>query len=150
MSCSPLRSAPLPSAMWLVPRAASSVPRPVDLVHSCVDVPTRLVLAARTLTSPAPRSCALACGSGTAVAVSAALTWSGVHVGCFWKSSATAPETTAVACHVPLPLKKRVSTTAFGSSVSMTEPWLRRDTIDGPGATRSTWRDDEPRDENCG
>src|SRR6185503_2616596 len=92
----------------------------------------------------------VACGNGVAVLISAALTWSGVHVGCCCSSSATAPDTTAVACEVPLPLKNRVLTTALGYSVSMTEPGLRSETIDWPGATRSTWREAEPREEKSG
>src|SRR4051794_16575310 len=81
MSFSPVRSAPL-TPTCLVPRAPSSVPRPVDFVHGCVDEPTRAELAARTFTRPDPRACELAWGSGTAVAVSAALAWSGVQAGC--------------------------------------------------------------------
>jgi hypothetical protein len=56
-----------------------------------------------------------------------------------------APETTAAAWEVPVPLKNRVATLAVECSVSMVEPGSRRLRIEAPGATRSGLRVPSPR-----
>ena len=71
---------------------------------------------------------------------SSAFTWFGVIEGRWLITRAAAPETTAAACEVPLPLKKRPSTAAVGWSKSAVPPGTRRLLIDCPGATRSTVR----------
>ena len=57
------------------------------------------------LSWPAPWAMASTPVIGVAVLVSSFLTWSGVRVGRCCSSSAAAPETTAAAWEVPLPLK---------------------------------------------
>ena len=69
-----------------------------------------------------------------------ALTWSGDRSGRRSSSSATAPETTAAACDVPLPLKQASPTRASGCARSSAEFGSRRLTIERPGATRSGLR----------
>lgn len=63
-------------------------------------------------------------------------------------SRATAPEVTAVAWEVPLPRKKRSSTTADGCSTSMVAPGARKLANETPGATTSTLRSELPMLEN--
>ena len=57
---------------------------------------------------------AVALGMAAAVPVRSAFTWSGVMSGRCWISSAAAPETTAAACEVPLPRKRRSPMRAAG------------------------------------
>jgi hypothetical protein len=64
---------------------------------------TLAVLAFLMLSRPWPWPSASVVLSWTAVDRSSALTWSGVRVGRFYSSSATAPEVTAAAWLVPLP-----------------------------------------------
>lgn len=87
-------------------------------------------------------------GSGTAVCMSSAFTWSGVSSGCCCRMVATAPETIAAACDDPLPLRKRgvVPTRAMGLASSTELPGSRRLTIDLPGATMSGCLIELPRD----
>ena len=82
--------------------------------------------AAATSTSPAP---ARVVGettppteTGRAVTLRAAFTWSGVHSGCRWSSSATAPETWGAAMLVP---------------DDVAHPSGSAERIDVPGATKS-------------
>src|SRR6266511_1752139 len=76
--------------------------------------------------------------------VSSAFTWSGVMVGRCWTTRAAAPDTTAAAWEVPVPLKNRSATRAVGFSTSMVEPGSRRPTMEAPGATRSGLRVPSP------
>ena len=74
-----------------------------------------------------------------------ALTWSGVSVGRWLKSSAAAPDTIAAACDVPLPRKKRPSTVAAApKESSMKESGSRSETMCVPGAARSGLRVPSP------
>ena len=74
---------------------------------------------------------------------------SGVHDGFTLTTSAAAPETSAAACEVPDPLKKRPSTTAVSPYAwSRKEPGTRRLASDEPGARMSGLRCPSPRAEN--
>src|SRR3954471_4004451 len=65
------------------------------------------------------------------------MTCIGDSVGYFCSSTAAAPLTTAAACDVPLPLKKRSPIRADGYFTSAYPPGLRSETIDRPGAITS-------------
>src|SRR5205807_6389220 len=69
--------------------------------------------------------------------MSAHLAWSGVSEGLAWNIRAATPETTAVACDVPVPLKYESPTRADGWVTSMRDPGSRSDTMEIPGATTS-------------
>ena len=62
---------------------------------------TAAVSAAGRSVTPAPMAGSGLAVSGSAVDIKIALTWSGVRLGRADSSSATSPETTAVACEVP-------------------------------------------------
>ena len=122
-STSPVRTAPVPSVMWSVPRAPSSVPSPVagrevlrgrDLAASTSRAPGRRPCGRRCSPCPCRAALFLLFFSLSPEATSAALTWSGVSVGYSWSSSATAPDATAAACEVPLPWKYVVAETFTG------------------------------------
>ena len=82
--------------------------------------------AAATSTSPAPArvvgEATPPTETGRAVTLSAAFTWSGVHSGCRWSRSATAPETWGAAMLVP---------------DDVAHPSGSAERIDVPGATKS-------------
>src|SRR3954452_12485088 len=101
MSCSPVSATPSCTSRS-EPRAASREPVPVEAAHAWADWGVEAARAASRLTRPAPWARTKAPGRGCAVCVTIALTWSGLRVGRCCKRSATTPETTAVACEVPL------------------------------------------------
>src|SRR5690242_14440707 len=75
----------------------------------------------------------------------------GVMFGYCWNTSAAAPDTTAVACDVPLPRNNSgVTDPVLALATSTAEPGARRLTTCAPGATRSTRRAVLPVDENDG
>ena len=116
--------------------------------------PTSRATGARSATSeprarvrsmrPAPEP-AGAPTSGCAVPVRSALMASGPRSGRAWRSSATAPLTTAVDCDVPVPLTRCSPTRDAGCSRGPDAPGATRLTIDRPGATTSGWRTASPR-----
>jgi len=65
------------------------------------------------------------------------LTWSGLSDGFFERSSATAPDTIAADCDVPLPRKYRASSMPSGWLTSMEEFGTRSPWMCAPGATKS-------------
>src|SRR6266851_843664 len=81
------------------------------------------------------------CPKGRLVPIMTALTWSGVYSGCRSSSSATSPDTTAVAIDVPVRRKYVVPLVAVtrwsGSNLSSVLPAARTAMIFRPGATRS-------------
>ena len=94
--------------------------------------------------SPLPLSGVLA-GHGVRVAREERLDLVRREAGRWLSSSAAAPETTAAACDVPLPRKKRLSTFAMAPNVSsMNDPGSRSDTMCVPGAERSGLRVPSP------
>src|SRR3954468_7554103 len=93
-----------------------------------------------TLSRPAPWASGPGPDSGSAEDLTIALTWSGVRSGRRSSSSATAPETTAAACDVPLPLNRSSPARASGCARSRAEFGSRRLAIERPGATRSGLR----------
>src|SRR6478672_13440656 len=117
-STSPLTCLP-PTVTWTDPREASSEPTPVDTAKVCVAFAGvgAAEAAARSM-RPCPCEETAASGSDRAVPVRSAFTWSGVSSGRCERSSAAAPETTAVACEVPLPRNSRSPMRAAGYWVS--------------------------------
>jgi hypothetical protein len=110
MSRSPLSSTPVTgSATCAVPRAPSSVPVPREAGQVCEYTGVGASAAAATLSWPVPAAIGSASGILSVVVVSRNLTWSGVRVGRCCRSSAAAPDTTAVACDVPDPRNRRPS-----------------------------------------
>ena len=76
-----------------------------------------------------------------ALLINADLIWSGVALGCACSTSATAPETTAAACEVPLPRSSRSVTPPESPYCwSMNDPATRRLGMCTPGATKSGLR----------
>ena len=110
-SFSPFRTTPLSTSL-AAPRAPSNVPVPVESGKLCLAVGTAVRAARSTLMTPSPWAWGSAAGSGLAVVISRALTWSGVRPGRCCSSSAAAPEATAAAWEVPLPRKNRSSKAA--------------------------------------
>ncbi len=76
----------------------------------------------------------------SAVLLSSHLTWSGVRSGRASSRSATAPETTAAACEVPVARTRSSPIRPASLNASENEPGLRRPTIDLPGALTSIFR----------
>ena len=114
MSCSPDRITPLFSR-WLLPRDCSRLPTPVDPVQFCLERPlfgSEALAASDRLIAPAPsqRSSSPSTLRGVAVEVRSSLTWLGVALGYLERMSAAAPETTAAAWLVPVPLKNLAPT----------------------------------------
>ena len=72
----------------------------------------------------------------TVVSTNAPLMSSGVANGWWLRSTAAAPETSAVLIEVPLPRKYVVPTRPSGCVLSIVEPGARRDTTDTPGACK--------------
>ena len=99
-----------------------------------------------TFTKPLPWACSSAAGNVVAVPVSSALTWSGVIDGRCWSSSATAPDTTAAACDVPLPRKTGRSNAAVAAvlGVDVGARVHAGRCNDLPGATTSGLRTPSP------
>ena len=96
-----------------VPRACSREPRPVDRGQVWVVAGARAADGrGRRRARRCPGRRRRRWASASAEDRSSALTWSGVRSGRLCSSRATAPETTAAACEVPLPLKKRSPTRA--------------------------------------
>ena len=72
-----------------------------------------------------------------AVPIRTALTWSGVHVGCAWSTSATTPEVTAAAIEVPPSRMYSPLTTHDGHSRVKSLPGESELTSRAPGARTS-------------
>src|SRR3954470_5667007 len=148
-STSPVTFSP-PTSTTTDPRAASSEPAPVERAYVCTAFTgVAAFIAAVRLMRPAPCCRAVARGRFLAVPMSRALTWSGVRSGRCEISSAAAPETTAVACEVPLPRNNRSPIRPAGCSWSRNEFGLRRLTTCSPGATTSGLRVPSPSFENA-
>src|SRR5215218_8984242 len=126
----------------LDPREASSDPVPFARGQAWRVLGCGLLALAAFTRSSVPAPCALvsATGSFCAVPTRSALTWSGDRLGRWSRSSAAAPETTAEACDVPLPLNRRSPRRAAGYIWSRTDPGARSPMTEAPGATRSGLR----------
>src|SRR3954470_297440 len=147
-STSPLTTLPLTDTCT-EPRASSREPTPVDTAKVCfAPAGVGVSLALARSSSPLPCSAAVAAGIGFAVPIGSAFTSSGVIPGRCWISSSAAPETTAAACEVPLPRKRRSPIRAAGYLVSSKDPGVRMLTTWSPGATRSGLRVPSPSLEN--
>ena len=98
MSCSPRSSTPL-STRWALPRAPPGCRRRwllVELEAAATEVTVR-ALARFRVPLPWAAGVTVPAVSGCAVLVSTALTWLLVQVGCCCRTSAAAPDMTAVA-----------------------------------------------------
>ena len=92
---------------------------PVALRKLCVKFGAAIDRSGVIRSSPAPCTRALKLLSLYAPFCSIFLTWSGASDGFFESSSATAPETIAADCEVPLPRKYRASIMPSGWLASM-------------------------------
>ena len=153
MSCSPWSTDPSAGSTTQVPALEASMdPRPLERgavwVKAGTDPARTAATAAATSMTPAPWTGLLSPGSRSVVLRSRPLTWSGVSRGSACRSSATAPETTAADCEVPVPRKKRPDrspvTRPSGCWTSAAEPGTRRLTTDFPGASTSGRRASVP------
>lgn len=141
-----LAVADAPPALWYRGALEALDAPAVAIVGSRAASPAALETAAQLGSDLAARGIGMASADDRSIA----FTWSGRRSGRASSSSATAPDTTAAACELPLPLKKRASTRAVGCASSMYEPGTRRDAMLRPGATRSTRRLVSPRLLNSG
>ena len=103
-SASPVSEVPL-NTTCVPPRAFSTEPVPVPFAQVWAVVGVAFANAAATLISPMPTVLTFVCLSCVAELMIMALTWSGFSVGRFCRIRATAPDTAAAACEVPLPRK---------------------------------------------
>src|SRR4029077_9757284 len=103
MSCSPLSGTPSRVTRSL-PRARSRLPVPFEAAQTCFAAGMSSVRLVVIISSPPPIAWDFPLIE-SAVVVRNFLTWSGLAVGNFWRTSAAAPETMAADSEVPLPRK---------------------------------------------